>query len=167
MSPHHLLFAGLFLGPLIWPDAATAQAPLPGQPYRVPLHMHTAAARSLLTSDGGHTWRLVNSGDGRVSVTPRIEGPVRPDRSMAQSHAVPNPASVAATIRCRIPVQGRVVLKMIDLQGKPVLHVDHGIKGEGEHLLEINASLLQTGFYSFTIVHNDRPHAHGTLVVAR
>lgn len=67
------------------------------------------------------------------------------------SQNMPNPASNNTTIKYELKESANVTLRVFDIAGKEVMHVNEGAKASGVYSIELNTASLQNGvyFYSF------------------
>lgn len=67
------------------------------------------------------------------------------------SQNMPNPASNNTTIKYELKESANVTLRVFDIAGKEVMHVNEGAKAAGMYSIELNITGLQNGvyFYSF------------------
>jgi hypothetical protein len=71
--------------------------------------------------------------------------------SFRVSQNMPNPASNNTTIKYELKESANVTLRVFDIAGKEVMHVNEGAKAAGMYSIELNTANLQNGiyFYSF------------------
>jgi hypothetical protein len=125
-----------------------------------------------VTEDGGSTWyQLVDEGLNYnwniraigFSVSTGIEEPHVPSsqtKSVLTSGAVPNPFTHSMSISFSIPRSARVVVNIMDVQGRIRLRLLDGEQSPGAHVLRWNAdqpgeALLPSGVYYYRIQAGD------------
>lgn len=64
---------------------------------------------------------------------------------------MPNPFQGVTTVPYSLNEAARVTVDVYDITGKQVLSFDEGMRSAGEHRLEINASSLAKGVYTYTL----------------
>jgi hypothetical protein len=64
---------------------------------------------------------------------------------------MPNPAANSTTIKYELKENANVTLRVFDIAGKEVIHINEGTKSSGIYTIELNTASLQNGvyFYSF------------------
>jgi hypothetical protein len=67
------------------------------------------------------------------------------------SQNMPNPAANSTTIKYELKENANVTLRVFDIAGKEVIHINEGTKSSGIYTIELNTASLQNGvyFYSF------------------
>lgn len=66
------------------------------------------------------------------------------------SQNMPNPASNNTTIKYELKESANITLRVFDIAGKEVMHVNEGAKSAGTYTIELNTANLQNGVYFYT-----------------
>jgi hypothetical protein len=65
------------------------------------------------------------------------------------SQNMPNPAANSTTIKYELKENANVTLRVFDIAGKEVMHVNDGAKSSGVYTIELNTASLQNGVYFY------------------
>jgi hypothetical protein len=66
------------------------------------------------------------------------------------SQNMPNPAANSTTIKYELKENANVTLRVFDIAGKEVIHINEGTKSSGIYTIELNTASLQNGIYFYT-----------------
>lgn len=66
------------------------------------------------------------------------------------SQNMPNPASNNTVIKYELNENANVTLRVFDIAGKEVMHINEGAKSAGIYSIELNTASLQNGLYFYT-----------------
>lgn len=130
------------------------------------LTLHCDDGRTMISRDGGQTWRTVDAtSNDAVSTDANMEGTYA-TVGRGRSFAAPNPAASVTAITYTMKQTGEVTLTIFDIGGVEVKRLSAGMLGSGAHATTVDVSGLNDGTYYYRVSAGGAPVGGGILAVA-
>ncbi|HEY6190997.1 MAG TPA: T9SS type A sorting domain-containing protein [Bacteroidota bacterium] len=130
---------------------------LGGAVYPLSIRSHLREGSASILFDGGgqalSDGQSVTIGHPTAHLTLEMQSvpPLALPESFALLQNYPNPFNPSTEIRYRVPVDGRVVLRVYDLLGRAVATLVDERKAPGEYAVRWDAGAMPTGIYYYTL----------------